>query len=148
MKIKSTCLYCNNEFTYLSGRGIGKFCSNKCQGLYKRVYETHPLIERGEVDNPNTLKNYLTFTRGYKCEECDTEQWNGLPLSLHLDHIDGNSDHNFPSNIRLLCPNCHSQTETFSGRNKKNSKRSTYMRRYRKRKLVGDDGIEPPTFSV
>lgn len=44
-------------------------------------------------------------------------EWNGTPLTLILDHIDGNSHNNTPSNLRLLCPNCDSQLETKGGRN-------------------------------
>lgn len=53
----------------------------------------------------------------YKCEECGLENWNGKRLSLHLDHINGDRwDHKL-TNLRFLCPNCHSQTETYTGKN-------------------------------
>lgn len=42
-----------------------------------------------------------------------------MPLILQLDHIDGNHENHHISNLRFLCPNCHSQTKTFSGKNKK-----------------------------
>lgn len=55
-----------------------------------------------------------------KCSLCGLgTSWNEKPLSLALDHINGiNNDHRI-ENLRILCPNCHSQTDTFAGRNKK-----------------------------
>lgn len=49
--------------------------------------------------------------------------WNGLPLSLQLDHIDGDRKNNQQSNLRLLCPNCHSQTPTWGVRNRKTNRK-------------------------
>ncbi|TME94715.1 MAG: HNH endonuclease [Chloroflexi bacterium] len=50
------------------------------------------------------------------CAFCGINKWRGESLSLELDHINGDAlDYRF-ENLRLLCPNCHSQTETYSGR--------------------------------
>lgn len=58
-----------------------------------------------------------------RCEICNLGPcWNNNELSLQLDHINGNSLDNRLENLRILCPNCHSQTSTFSG--KKNRKRN------------------------
>lgn len=54
-----------------------------------------------------------------RCYVCGLTEWNDKPITLQLDHINGRRlDHRL-HNLRLLCPNCHSQTETFAGRNKK-----------------------------
>jgi hypothetical protein len=52
-----------------------------------------------------------------RCYACGITEWQGKPLSLHLEHVNGdNSDHRL-ENLTLLCPNCHSQTPTYCGRN-------------------------------
>ena len=48
--------------------------------------------------------------------------YNNKPLTLELDHIDGNHNNNDITNLRILCPNCHSQTDTFGGKNIKKYK--------------------------
>lgn len=56
----------------------------------------------------------------YVCVGCgNIGNHNGVPLTLQLDHIDGDNTNNEFLNLRFLCPNCHSQTDTFGGKNKK-----------------------------
>lgn len=55
--------------------------------------------------------------------------WNGVPIPLEVDHIDGNHKNSFPSNVRLLCANCHSLTPTYKSKNKGNG-RHTRKERY------------------
>lgn len=53
----------------------------------------------------------------HNCEVCGLTEWNGLPIPLELDHINGRRDDNRLENLRLICPNCHAQTPTYRGRN-------------------------------
>lgn len=68
------------------------------------------------------IKARLLKHQGWK-EECAIckmgPEWNGNYLSLQVDHINGNPFDSRLENLRFLCPNCHSQTETFAGKNNK-----------------------------
>lgn len=61
------------------------------------------------------LKNKLINAglKENKCECCGITEWNGKLINFELHHIDGNSSNNSLSNLQILCPNCHSQTENF-----------------------------------
>jgi 5-methylcytosine-specific restriction endonuclease McrA len=53
-----------------------------------------------------------------RCERCGLTDWRGQPLSLALHHVNGDGADNRLENLQLLCPNCHSQTPNFAGRNR------------------------------
>jgi hypothetical protein len=78
------------------------------------------LVENSTYNNRSKLKSRLIKAGLLKnaCYECGIAEWRGKALSLVLDHINGQNDDNRLGNLRLLCPNCNSQTETFAGRNK------------------------------
>jgi transposase len=73
---------------------------------------------------PQALRRALvTIGRHYRCEACATGgSWNGRELVLHVDHINGQFWDCRPENLRFLCPNCHSQTATYAGRNRRPTK--------------------------
>ena len=66
----------------------------------------------------NELKPKRKFKRvkeeqNHKCLWCKNSNWNGKKITLEIDHIDGNTNNNIRENLRALCPNCHSQTNTW-----------------------------------
>lgn len=76
-------------------------------------------IYDGDLSTTNLKRKILKHQLiEYKCNECQLTEWRGVKLSLHLDHIDGDNRNNLLSNLRFLCPNCHSLTPTYCGKNK------------------------------
>lgn len=138
---KYNCLHCHKENKWGWSK-TNKFCNNTCQGEYKWVTDTVPRIERGDCGGPSSLKRYLIEKFGEKCAECGLGAvWQNKPLVLQLEHADGNSDNNMPQNLKLLCPNCHTQSEFFGSkghgsRYKKITKRNKYLQDYKKREVA------------
>jgi hypothetical protein len=135
---KYNCLWCQKENNWGSSK-TNKFCGSECCVSWQWEYVTKPRVLAGECthNSVTVLKKFLIEQFGEKCSECGlTGHWNSKPIVLQLDHVDGDSDNNFPSNIRLLCPNCHSQTDNFGSkgkgcRYKKISKRNQYLQEYK-----------------
>lgn len=67
------------------------------------------------------LKNRLVKAGILKnvCSECGISEWMQKPLNMELDHIDGNRTNHRIENLRMLCPNCHAQTDTYRSKNRK-----------------------------
>ena len=133
-KFEKNCLYCGVLFGYNSHQKTGKYCSQVCCGadVFRQTMEK---FKRGEINSPNTVKKCFAHEHNQICHECGNNgEYNGKPLVLQLDHIDGNSDNNLPENLRWMCPNCHSQTPTYGrkGRTLKETKREEYRRKHYK----------------
>lgn len=79
------------------------------------------MVSESTYTNMNRFKERLLQSGLIKneCYCCGLTCWNGKPITLQLDHINGNNRDNRLENLRLLCPNCHSQTSTYCGRKKK-----------------------------
>lgn len=96
---------------------MGFYCSNKCQRMHQKK-------DFSELKTDKSRKARVVEAHGYNCSTCGINEWNGREIGLELDHIDGDSYNNSFSNLRLLCPNCHSQTPTFKNKNKGRGRKS------------------------
>lgn len=113
-KDKSLCLVCGNTVK----RNSSKFCSVTCSAFHRHQSLVFKCIDKQEVIcSPGKVRGILISIRGHQCSVCLLSEWNSLPIPLEADHIDGNSDNNLLSNLRLICCNCHAQTTTYKGKN-------------------------------
>jgi len=62
------------------------------------------------------LKPHLIKKRGHQCERCELKTWQGKPITLEVDHVNGDRTDNREENLKLYCPNCHALTPTWRGR--------------------------------
>lgn len=107
------CRQCGTIIGAVSGRF---FCDGKCKSAH---YAARWLLVTSETANsPWVLRLVLLRDRGHACERCGTKEWNGLPVPIEVDHINGISDDNRSDNLRLLCCNCHAQTPTYKSKNR------------------------------
>ena len=122
-KVKNTCLYCGKPVKNL-------YCSPRCKKnhyddeLIKHWKETGDTRCKTQTTIRNAIRKYIYNKQECKCAICGIENsWNGKRLNFILDHIDGDASNNFEDNLRLICPNCDSQLDTYKSKNK-NSARS------------------------
>lgn len=85
------------------------------------VYKLKDILD-GKVPHFQTfkLKNRLLKENVFqnKCDVCGITEWNNKTLNMELDHIDGNRTNHKLENLRMLCPNCHAQTDTYRSKNR------------------------------
>jgi len=116
-----TCAGCG---VVLPGRKARRFCSNTCQRSAERDQRVADWLHSGEAAHAGTtpghyIRRYIVDEQGGLCAICAlASEWNGLPLVLVLDHIDGDASNNRRDNLRLICPNCDSQLSTYKSRNR------------------------------
>lgn len=71
------------------------------------------LKDWSQYTNCSALRKHLIKDRGHSCEECKLTKWLNEDIKLEVHHIDGNRTNNDYSNLKLLCPNCHSFTDSW-----------------------------------
>jgi len=108
------CLHCGTENKW-SHSNKNKYCNTPCQHEFQHQQRIVEWKETGKIGK-NPVKRYLSEQKE-GCWECGITDWNGKTIVLELEHIDGNSSNDIEENLSLLCPNCHSQTDTYKGKN-------------------------------
>ena len=111
-----TCKHCGKEHTW-SRSSVGVYCSNKCQSLSQHNEKIKLWKENSTDPGTRVLRRYL-LEQSQGCWECGITEWMGKPITLELEHKDGDPYNNKEDNLCLLCPNCHSQTPTYKGKNR------------------------------
>lgn len=95
-----------------SGKGNNK-TSNTKFSLTDILMGKHPTFQSNKLRKRLITESIFE----HKCVMCENTVWNGKPIPLEVDHINGvHNDHRL-DNLRLLCPNCHAQTDTYKGKN-------------------------------
>ncbi len=112
---KRNCLNCNKETSN------AKYCSIECNAEHRWLKKVLN-IENGKIYSAFIMKKYLIRKYGEKCLNANCGwDWN-VKCIVELEHIDGHSGNNKLENLTLLCPNCHSMTSTYKGKNTGNGR--------------------------
>jgi 5-methylcytosine-specific restriction endonuclease McrA len=102
---------------------------NKSKYSYIRAGETKKINHKKKILESkyedlkfNNLRNRIIYEQDGECNSCKLKKWMNNPITLELEHKDGNRNNNERPNLEMLCPNCHSLTDTWRGRNKTNKR--------------------------
>lgn len=122
--------------TLLSGKRIerkvySQYTNEELKDIIRECRSSAEYLIKGDKHRSSKcIKNYLLKNKlvENKCSVCNIPpEWNNKPLTLQLDHINGDHFDNRIENLRLICPNCHTQTDTYTGRN---------LREYKKKGML------------
>lgn len=131
MKSKKYCLNCGKEIF-----NFNTYCNNDCfkEYQYKQYIESwkNGIVDGGTGNWGSVsrhIRTYLFKKYDNKCCLCGWSEINPYTnkIPLEIDHIDGNAMNHREENLRLICPNCHSLTETYRGKNKGNGRGLTWI---------------------
>lgn len=117
----------NVDYSHFKGKSTGGNSSGNLGTFNKRASLEEILVKNSSFARTSEIKQRL-FKAGLlinHCYICNIEKWQNKEITLHLDHINGTHNDNRIENLRILCPNCHSQTNTYCGKNVKKENRNS-----------------------
>lgn len=126
-KVRPKCKHCHKE----CARPEGVYCTNACQRMFEWEQRKSAALKIGCFANASNAKRYLLEVYETTCLICGLKEWQDKPMPVTIDHINGNYKDHRIINVRLVCPNCDAQTDTYKGRSRGNG-RHTRRERYQK----------------
>jgi len=117
--INKPCLNCGKKTSNK------KYCSTKCQHKHRWQQKKEELDKLDDFGCDkwgcnSSVKRYFIELKGHICEVCNNTEWQGKPIPLTLDHINGNPYDWRRINLRIICANCDRQSDTYGSKNIKN----------------------------
>ena len=113
--VAGTCIQCEGP----TKAKTSSYCSTQCHQDFRWEQSKN---DPNTVWSSQTRKRFLLDKHGHQCSKCHNSVWNGVPIPLEIEHINGNSEDNSEENVTLLCPNCHAQTPTYKSKNRGNGR--------------------------
>ncbi len=109
----------NIDISHFTGQGHLKGKTYK----YRPSFPLEDLLKENISYSSDKLRKRLISANYFqhKCYKCQNTEWQGQPIPIELEHINGDHTDNRLENLTILCPNCHAQTNTYRGKNKKAS---------------------------
>jgi len=114
------------DVSHMKGQGWnhGLKMVNHTRNWGRRAPLSSILVKDSTYKNLNSLKRRLISEgiKEHRCEECRRTMWENHPIPIELDHVNGDKKDNRIENLRFICPNCHTLTPTYKGKNTKKYK--------------------------
>lgn len=115
VRLSANCIHCQQELVDTQSL----YCSLQCMADFRFKTSLELWLSTGKAVGGNkAIRKYITHLDGYKCSCCGLSDWNDKPITLEVEHISGDSTDDSRENVCLICPNCHSQTSTYKGKNR------------------------------
>ena len=123
--MKRKCLSCGKEICKQNKSGYCRECLIKInrQNKIQKWLDTGDTSCGVDTTIRGAIREYILNQQENKCAICNMPNiWNNIEINFILDHIDGDASNSSKENLRLICPNCDSQLETYKSKNKKSAR--------------------------